>query len=1244
MGEAGAAQPVRDSLTGALSRASLHDRLRHEVDRARRYALPLSVLVVDLDHFKSINDAFGHTRGDQVLIDFTERTHGLVREADLLFRYGGDEFVLLLPHTDSQQALVFARRLIDGVQAVPFAGVPPLSVTLSIGSASFPLDGQSAEDLFERADRRLYDAKRHGRARVVAEDPVAETSPFTFEVDARLLERELPLNSLRHFLDSLPEHKRGMFTVNGPRAVGKTGFLAEVAKAARLRGYAVWSLHGRAAMRNRLYGALAEAPPPAGNLPPPAASETLFIQALQRSLVEQGQAGLLVTVDRLTELDSATLDLLRQLLFSTDLSVVGIAYTLEATGQRRAALLEAPLRVQVELEPLTPQGVRLWVRSVLRWEAPASFAQWLHAETQGLPGLLSHALHYLLDHDILQIGAEGWQLGPSFEGLHLDEVLQRRQLAPPQNLPLPVSGFVGRDEELQDIKRLLRQDRLVVIAGTGGIGKTRLAVQAAAELSEHFADGQFFVALDGAASNGLVISAIAHALGLAFGSAADARTQLLRHLRDRSLLLILDDFAPPPEASELLTAIVEQAPAVRLLMTARERPDLPGASTFDLRGLPIPPVAGSRANAPASHYSAEQLFLQGAQRAAPDFVLNDEDRLYVRRICQLVEGMPLGIELAAAWTPLFKVREIAGQIESSLDFLVASRSEVPEGQRSARALLDYFWSLLAEDERRRLRWLAVFRGGFDRVAAQEVTGASLFFLSALVDKAFLHKSPSGRYLMHELMREYAVAKLVASREEQQHAADAHSDYYAGLLQRHQAPIKGGAQAAALANLRLEIGNIRAAWQWAAEQGRAAAMRQSFEALVLFYATEQWYPEGADTFGRAVDNWRSRHPGALADLTLGQLAAGHGVFLHRLGQNSAALAALEESLAHVRACPAGAEQQAQLALTLYALGLVLMDLGEYLQAQSVLRESLSLERALDDQHGIALALNDLAALAYDLGDYPEARRLYRESLLLRRAMADQHGVVWSLGRLGAVAIDLGEYGEAHDALQESAALSQALNLEWGLAYGQQNLGWLALARGEYPRARACFEASQAYNRSTGNQRDSGMDALGLAGVAYQTGDYTSAFRLYQDSLLLFRSIGYQRGLAMALVGLGEVALATEPQGAYALLYEALLTALRIRALPWVVAALVALAGLWVRTGQSEKAVELLTFALYHPASNRRTQNLAARLLSRLEGELPGPLVGAAEERGRRMALDPQAALQLARGLLDTAPEPPAAPGA
>jgi tetratricopeptide (TPR) repeat protein len=245
----------------------------------------------------------------------------------------------------------------------------------------------------------------------------------------------------------------------------------------------------------------------------------------------------------------------------------------------------------------------------------------------------------------------------------------------------------------------------------------------------------------------------------------------------------------------------------------------------------------------------------------------------------------------------------------------------------------------------------------------------------------------------------------------------------------------------------------------------------------------------------------------------------------------------------------------------------------------------------------------------------------------------------------VAVDLGDDREAQDALQESASLSEALKLPWGLAQGQHNLGWLALARGEYTRARECFEASLAHDRSTGHQKDIGADQLGLAGVAIQTGDHSEAWRLYASALALYRGIGYQRGAAMALVGLGEATLANDdPASAQVYLHEALLTALRIRALPWVLASLVGMAALWVQAGQAEKAVELLTFCLYHSASNRRSQNQAARLLSRLEGELPAAQVAAAEERGRRMALDPQAALVLARQLSSAAEAQPGPVGA
>jgi diguanylate cyclase (GGDEF)-like protein len=243
--QAGTADNIlRDGLTGAHSRATLQDRAREEVERARRYELPLSLLVADLDHFKSINDALGHTRGDLVLIGFVERLHALIRDSDLLFRYGGGEFVLVLLHTDRQQALALAGRLLEGIRSVLFPGAPPLSVTLSIGSASFPDDGQSPEDLFECADRRLYEAKRRGRDRVVIEDSLAPLQ-MTSEAGSRMMERELTLATLRQFFDQLPARQYGALSISGPLGCGKTWFLADAVKMARLTGYAAWALEGR---------------------------------------------------------------------------------------------------------------------------------------------------------------------------------------------------------------------------------------------------------------------------------------------------------------------------------------------------------------------------------------------------------------------------------------------------------------------------------------------------------------------------------------------------------------------------------------------------------------------------------------------------------------------------------------------------------------------------------------------------------------------------------------------------------------------------------------------------------------------------------------------------------------------------------------------------------------------------------------------------------------------------------------
>jgi diguanylate cyclase (GGDEF)-like protein len=1215
---------LRDVLTGASSRATLQDRLREEVERARRYDLPLSVLVADLDHFKSINDAFGHTRGDLVLIGFVERLRGLTRDSDLLFRYGGDEFVLLLLHTDRQQSRVLAGRLLDGIRATPFPGNPPLSITLSIGSASYPDDGQSPEDLFECADRRLYEAKRHGRDRVVVEDPLTPMQ-MTFEAGSRVMERELPLATLRQFFDQLPVRQHGALSIAGPMGSGKTWFLAEAVKMARLRGYAAWSLEGRLALRTRVYGAIAEAKPLGPGLPPPAAGERVFVRAVQAYLKEEAKAGLILAVDNLSDIDHDTFEVVRMLLFSADIPVSGLIYTVDPANAYQSSLVESPLQVQVELRPLTVLGVRLWLRSVLRWEAPEALCQWLHDQTAGLPGKLQAALTYLIKQEVLQPLESGWSVAVPYDKLDLRAELEALRRPPPNNLPRFASGFVGRDEELQMLKQRIANEPLLTVVGPGGIGKTRLALQVAAEMLDRFRDGVFLVSLVSVMALDVMISTIAQVLGLSFTGSEGAREQLLNHLAGKELLLILDDLGYQLDAAELLLEFQRRAPKIRLVITGRDWLDLPGSTVFELHGLPLPPTAGEAVRGgalPASHYSAEQLFLLAARRASANFALTDDDRQAIRHICQLVDGMPLGIELAAAWTPLFSCRDIAEQIERSLDFLTTRRADIPERQRSTRAVIDYFWGLLAEDERRRVRGLSMFRSGFEREAAHQVAEASLFFLSALVDKAFLRRLPSGRYEMHELLRQFAQLSLAERPGELAAAGERHSRYYAEFLDRCRGQMKGAEQGPALAAINAEIDNVRAAWQWAVDHGQADAIQQCFETLVLFYDTQNWYHEGWETFSRAAEAWRAQPTPAAppeADPTLARLLAGQGIFAHRLGQNGPAAELLQAGLDALRRLPR-TETLYDLPLVLYFLGLVKLDLGEYELASDLFRRSLERRRDAADAFGMGVVLNELAGVALHLGQYAEARQLYRESLDLRRRIGDRNGVALSLSAASELALELGEYTQAQALLRECAEVTRLLGQPHGRPYELRNLGRLADAQNDYETAWRCYSDSLKFDQDSGNPKEIAHDLIGLADVALHSGDLAEAQRLYGESLALSRQAGYRRGVVRALAGLGDAAAEADAGRAYEHYSEALQTAQAIQAVPWVLAAAVGMASLTARDDHHGPAVELLTLAMYHPACNHRTRERAARLLSRLEAELPGTEVAEAEDRGRRRELD------------------------
>ena len=768
----------------------------------------------------------------------------------------------------------------------------------------------------------------------------------------------------------------------------------------------------------------------------------------------------------------------------------------------------------------------------------------------------------------------------------------------PHNLPAHLTPFIGREEELGEITKLLRDPtcRLITLVGPGGIGKSRLALQAAAHVSHEgaFLEGVYLVPLASVRRAKLLASAIADALQLSFQGPKELDLQLLNYLRNKEILLVLDNFEHLIEGGTgLLTEVLTNAPKVKLLITSRQRLNLHQEWLLEIQGLRFPKSSPDSSPAraivweEAENYAAVQLFTERARRVQSNLFLSETERFAVVRICQLVEGMPLGIELAAPWVRTLSCQRIAKEIERGLRLLATSLRDVPERHRSMQAMFDHSWRFLSAEERSVIKRLSVFRGGFRREAARQVAGASLPILSALVDNSFLHRDPSGRYEMHELLRQYAAEKLSAMPQEKEKAHNLHCDNFASFLHHRADHLKGEKQADALGKIRPEIDNIRAAWRWAVERSRVEAIWKSLECLWGFYELRGWFREGEGTF-RSAANTLAGTAGELDEmgeefrLILGAVLARWGWFCWRIGRYIRSKEVLHEGLTLLRRAGSGARRE--VSFSLQQLGIIGWYLGEYLKSRQLWRESLAISREVGDQFISALSLMGLAFAAHSLGEYTEAKQWYQESLAGFRANNDQRGLanvlVWAGGRFH---LGQGEFREAERRLRQGMAICKQIKDSFGIALALTHLGLLVHVKA----------------------------------------DYLEAKRLHQESLEIFKEIGDQWGAACALTGLGYATCSLgEHEGSDRHFREAIKIAVKIGTLP---VALDALAGLGTLLGageqeQMERALGLLIFVLHHSASSHETKNKAARLFAEMEVELAPQVVSAAQKRGQANTLE------------------------
>jgi DNA-binding SARP family transcriptional activator/predicted ATPase len=454
----------------------------------------------------------------------------------------------------------------------------------------------------------------------------------------------------------------------------------------------------------------------------------------------------------------------------------------------------------------------------------------------------------LKQYDIcVQMLASELSVSPSAETTTLYEQIRddelkaednRQQLPglPPQpanNLPAAVTTFVGRETELVNLAPLIAdpQVRLITITGPGGVGKTRLALEAAQRevgAQSQFSDGVFFVSLAPLESAGDIVAELATTLDFRFGAGASPREQLMTYLSKQKLLLVLDNFEHLLDGVELVSDLLQRAPGMQIIVTSRARLNLGAEFVFDVAGLGLPEADDGFEAA-----EAVAMFLVRARQVQPGFAVSGADRAAVARLCRLVAGMPLVLELAANWVRYLSPAGIVRELIQDLDFLESERADLPARQRSMRAAFEHSWRLLAEDQRLALMRLSVFRGGASRRAATMVTGTSLRTLVALVDHSLLYHHPeSGRFAIHELIRQFARERLEAAGAVEV-VRDAHSAYYLGTLADLLPDLKGRDQLGALDDIKLDFENVRAAWLRAVAQGQWQHIPEAGQSLFIF---------------------------------------------------------------------------------------------------------------------------------------------------------------------------------------------------------------------------------------------------------------------------------------------------------------------------------------------------------------------------------------------------------------------------
>ena len=633
--------------------------------------------------------------------------------------------------------------------------------------------------------------------------------------------------------------------------------------------------------------------------------------------------------------------------------------------------------------------------------------------------------------------------------------------AVPNNLPVQLTDFIGRQSELAETKRLLGETRLLTILAPGGTGKTRLAIQAAAEVTDDYPDGVFFVDLTPITSPTDIIQTAAESLGLGLSSDVDLQTQLLTYLASKRQLLLFDNFEHVRAGAPIVLAILRAAPRVSVVATSRETLNVTGETVITLAGL----ESTWDGTDEALQTSGVRLFIDAANRARPGFALGADDLDPLAGIIQSTGGMPLGIVLAAAWVTVLSIDEIADEIAKSLDFLETDMGGVPDRHRSVRAVFDYTWKLLSPEEQGTFAALSVFRGGFTRYAAEAVAGASVRDLAALVNKSLVTPNPdTGRYTVHELLRQYAEAELERDPDRYQRILEAHATYYSGVSEEAFALVAESNEPLMLSMVEQDIDNIRLAWRHCLATKNAARARKIVGGLWMLYEIRAWLPSAVDLFGEALDAFDEDSEDEATVVARALSSAVQAWFLALQSRQVEGAAATANATDTLRAT---ADPEAMwIALICRALNLAYM--GQDWTA--VAEEGIAVGETLDGPFWAAAFKNFRGGAALMAGDLSTGKRVLLEGMAVYEQLDEYYWMSANLQHQAQIAIPEGRIDDAIDLFGRSADRARQIGSARVLQMSSAGLGDANMAAGDFAAAETAYIGSLATSEQMGMVRE------------------------------------------------------------------------------------------------------------------------------------------------------------------------------